>query len=553
LRGQARQKQLQERLSGRPDVRLPKATQPLAGKLPEGEKPCFAISEVSLAGESAGAFRAELQEALQAGGFRPGMCLGARGISWLLRRVEAGILKAGFVTTRVFSPSQSLSSGKVVFEVVPGKIRQIRFAGVSNPEDWHGNAARTQYFHNEFPMREGDLLNIHDMETALENLRRPGTVSADFTIVPTGRADESDIVADWRQAFPLRLTLSADDSGDSQTGKYQGTAALSWDNPLGLSDTFYLWRSHDLGRKKTLTDNAGGHYKSSSEGYGFSYSVPFGNWLFAYRFSHSAYNQAVAGAFTPYLYSGWTDGQRLVLSRLLGRNAHGKLQAGLGVWARNSRNYINGEELGIQHRRDAGWLFDFSGTGYLGEAVLKLALEYKQGTGADRATKAPEEDFGEGTSRMRLVTGDLSLGWPFALGGKDFSLSSALHVQSNRTPLEPQDRISIGSRFTVRGFSGNDTLMAERGYWWRNEFAWHWRAGQQIYLLWDAGQVQGPSTKWLPGTYLEGAGIGLRGELAHEKSGSELYYDLFAARPLKRPDGFPDDGTVTGFSVSLSF
>jgi hemolysin activation/secretion protein len=553
LRQQERRRQLQERLVVPPEVRLQEPVERAEGRLREDERPCFAVDSVALSGESSAVFQADLRRALKNSGFRPGMCLGAEGVGQLLRWVQSEILASGWTTTRVLAPTQNLTSGQVDLVVVPGKIRRIRFVGVDNPATWQGNVARTQFFRNEFPMAAGDLLNVHDLETALENLRRLSSVSADFSIVPTDQADESEVVVDWRQSFPLHLTLSVDDSGSKWTGKSQGTVSLAWENPFGLSDLFYAWRSHDLGHKKSLADTGGKHYESGTEGYGFHYSVPIADWLLSYQFSHSEYRQAVAGAFTPYLYSGWTDEQSLVLSRLLYRDARRKSKAGIGVWSRNSRNYIDDAELDIQHRRTAGWLFNLEHHEYLGEAILRMAVQYKRGTGANRSTEAPEEEFNEGTSRMRIVTGDISLGWPFRLGGQTFSWSSALHLQSNRTPLIPQDRLSIGSRFTVRGFDGETTLMAERGYYWRNELAWHYWGGQQVYLLWDAGQVRGPSAEWLSGSYLEGAGLGLRGELRHAPSGGRLYYDLFVAHPLKAPDAFPDNGTVAGFSVSLRF
>jgi hemolysin activation/secretion protein len=151
---------------------------------------------------------------------------------------------------------------------------------------------------------------------------------------------------------------------------------------------------------------------------------------------------------------------------------------------------------------------------------------------------------------MRLVTADLALGWPFQAFGQTFAFSSQAHAQWNRTPLIPQDRISIGNRYTVRGFDGEMTLMAERGSWWRNELAWYFAPGQQFYLLWDSGHVSGPSTKWLAGSYLEGYGFGLRGQV---KIGGTLYYDLFTARPAKYPEAFPVAHSVIGAALSYSF
>ncbi|MDR2364859.1 MAG: ShlB/FhaC/HecB family hemolysin secretion/activation protein [Zoogloeaceae bacterium] len=550
LRHQNRQRQLEERMTPDGDVRLRQDAPPSPEfRLADDETPCFPIHAITLSGEESGRFRALLDDTLEEQGFVPGMCVGARGINLLMTRLQDHAIRQGYVTTRIVAPAQDVKAGKIDFLLLPGKIRQIRFEHIPDRGDWAGNAARTQFFRNEFPMREGDLLNLRDLETALENFRRLASVQADFEIVAADAPGESDILVRWKQGFPLRLTLSFDDSGSKWTGKNQGTAVISLENPFGFSDTFYAYYSHDLGHKKDIK-GYGQKWKSGTKGYGFHYSVPFADWSLAYGFHHNEYRQAVAGYFTNYLYWGWSDHHDLTLKRHLYRDDSRKTTLGAGAWIRSSRNYIDDAELAIQRRRMAGWHLSLEHTEYLGNAALRAQAQYRRGTGAHRALPAPEENSGEGTSRMRLITADLSLGWPFPAFGQTFSLSSQVHAQWNQTPLIPQDRISIGNRYTVRGFDGEMTLMAERGSWWRNEFAWHFSPGHQIYLLWDSGHVSGPSTQWLAGSYLEGHGIGLRGQL---KTAGTLHYDLFTARPAKYPDAFPVSHSVSGAALSWSF
>jgi len=53
---------------------------------------------------------------------------------------------------------------------------------------------------------------------------------------------------------------------------------------------------------------------------------------------------------------------------------------------------------------------------FIGDATLEGTLAYKRGTGGFGAIAAPEEQFGEGTSRLRLYTAEVSLNAPFKLG-----------------------------------------------------------------------------------------------------------------------------------------
>ena len=83
-----------------------------------------------------------------------------------------------------------------------------------------------------------------------DSYKRVPTAEADIQITPSEGKDtqpgDSDLVVTWKQAFPLRLTLTADNSGTQATGKLQGSATLSADNLLGLQDLFYITFSHDL-------------------------------------------------------------------------------------------------------------------------------------------------------------------------------------------------------------------------------------------------------------------------------------------------------------------
>jgi hemolysin activation/secretion protein len=355
----------------------------------------------------------------------------------------------------------------------------------------------------------------------------------------------------WKQKFPIRVTLSADDSGSKWTGKNQGTAVISVDNPFRLSDAFYAYYSHDVGHKRDLKDRATGEkWESGTKGYGFHYSIPFGSYAISYNFNHNQYAQAVSGYFTNYLYWGWSENHDLTLKRTLYRDGNRKTTGGIGAWIRSGRSYIDDAELTVQRRRMAGWHLEFNHTEYIGDATVNARVQHKRGTDFHRALKAPEEEFGEGTNKMRIVTAELSLSWPFRALDQAFSYSTQAHVQHNRTPVITQDRLSIGNRYTVRGFDGEMTLMAERGYYWRNELAWHYAAGRQVYALWDFGHVSGPATKWLAGSDLEGYGIGARGQLI---AGGRLFYDIFTARPAKYPDAFPVKHSVVGAAISYSF
>ena len=550
IRQQQRQEQLQKQLQPEASVRLDdsevKSKEPLV--LIQDETPCFAIHEVVLEGDEAGRFQFALRSALRQLKFKPGMCLGAQGVNQIMTVAQNKIISRGYTTTRVLAAPQDLKNGKLVLTVIPGRVRDIRF-DETNSEQTH--VERIKASHNALPMKSGDILNLRKIEQGLENLKRVPTAEADIQIVPADAPNESDIVIKWAQRqVPVRVSLSVDDSGSDSTGKYQGSATVSLDNPLGLSDLFYFTYNHDLGGKDSYTDMDGREANSGTYGYNVHYSIPFKNWQFAINASENKYRQAVAGASQVYTYRGTNETLDANLSRLLYRDAHRKTSASVGVWSRKSRNFIDDAEIEVQRRATAGWKASLDHKEYVGDAIINANVTYKRGTGGRDALAAPEELFGEGTHRMKIITADLGVAYPFKLGTQNFSYSGSARAQWNKTPLVANDQFSIGSRYTVRGFDENMTLMAERGWFVRNEVSWSYLPAHQVYLGADVGHVSGPSAKYLLGQTLAGAAIGLRGQF---KVGGQLYYDVYAGTPLKKPDNFKTDDVNAGFNISYSF
>jgi hemolysin activation/secretion protein len=232
---------------------------------------------------------------------------------------------------------------------------------------------------------------------------------------------------------------------------------------------------------------------------------------------------------------------------MLQRDAVGKTLLSLRGWSRQSRNFIDDTEIEVQRRRTAGWELGMQHQQAVGTAALSLAMAYRRGTGALQALAAPEDPFGEGASRPRILSADLSLVWPLGRGPASVRYATTASAQWTRQALVPHDRFSIGGRYTVRGFDGESTLSAARGGWLRQELQWSPGGGQTLYLGLDHGAVGGAASETLAGKRLTGAVIGLRGGLR------QASWDLFAGGPVKRPEMFRTARRTAGFSVHLSF
>ena len=543
-RAQAQQQQIQGQ---RRDVTLdaPAPAAQVVPRLPLNEAPCFAISHITvreaLQGSTSNTFT-WVNSSLNGpdGDDAPiGKCLGAQGIGLLLKRAQNALVAKGLVTTRAMAQAQDLSTGRLTIDVLPGRVGAIRFAEGTEHRSWLSNSL------NAVPLHTGDILNLRNIEHALENFKRVPTVEADIKIVPSESGpDQSDLVIQHQQSTLYRIALTADDAGSKSTGKYQGSATLSVDNPLGLSDLFYITLNHDLGDR-------------SQKGYGthggaVHYSLPYGYWTLAANSGNSRYFQSIAGLNQTYTYSGTSENNDLKLSRLVYRDAVRKTTLSLKAWQRKSNNYIDDTEVEVQRRIMGGWEFGVGHKEYIGQVTVEANLHYKQGTPDFGAIPAPEEAFDEGTAQFGITTFDANVSLPFQLFGRPLRYSGALRVQDNRTRLLAQDRFSIGGRYSVRGFDGDSSLAAERGWSLRNDLSTGiehgWGIGvQQVYLGVDFGEVSGRGAETLLGNTLAGAVVGLRGAF------KKLQYEVFVGAPINKPAGFVTATTTAGFSLSAGF
>lgn len=548
---QQRQQQYQqaqaEKLQSEADVRLDTTTQERLA-LPFSESPCYPIHQISLIDYSpdnslqSSQFQWAFNNAAKSLKLTLPHCFGGEGLGILMKQIQNKIIGKGYVTTRVVTQEQDLRGGKLVLTVIAGKIRNTLISDSSNvPRFTRLNALTGLTFSS------GDVLNIRDIEQSLENLKRVPTVEANIEILPSesDSADvgESDLRIQYSQALPFRLNLGLDDAGSTSTGKWQASGTLSIDNLFSANDLFYTSFTHSIKQKG---DDAG---RRASKNFSLYYSIPFGYWQLAFSHNQSRYHQEVFGAFdNSYIYSGESDTDKLTLSYLLYRDASRKTTISGSLWSRQSQNYIDGAEIDVQKRRMAGWEAGFSHREYLDSATLELSANFKRGTAARGVLSAPEELFGEGTSRPKIITASLGLTKPFLWGTQPWQWQSTLISQWNKTPLIAQDRFSIGGRYTVRGFDGELTLSGEKGWLWRNELAWNINhSGHSFYWAIDGGRVSGWATHNQLGHHLMGTAIGLKGGI------KGFYYDVFLGRPMRKPEGFKTSDGVAGFNVGYSF
>jgi len=517
-----RQQALQQTLApDAADIRLlNKDPQPAFITYP-AESPCFPVEQLTLSGE-------QYFPDIDFQAYRDstaGQCLGSTNINLLMSTLQNHLIDAGLVTSRVLAPAQDISSGQLVLQLLPGIVRNKKTDGRIN-------------LSTALPASEGELLDLRDIEQGLENLQRLPTVTADIQIAPGADPGESDLVVNWQQEKTWRVAVSADDAGSDSTGRNQGQITLFADNPLGLSDLFYVSLGSDV-----QSNNAFG-----TRSYTGHYSLPLGYWTLGFTASGYHYDQTVAGLNENIEYAGSSKSRSLDISRIIQRSAKSKTTISAGLTSRRSRNYIQDVEVEVQRRKNTYWTLGLNHRQYIDAATLDAAVTYRKGVRWLGADPAPEESTNSGTALPTIITPEFNLQLPFEFAAQRFRYQAKLTGQWTDSPLTAQDKFSIAGRYTVRGFDGQSSLAADKGWYLRNDIGWQIPStNHELYLGVDYGEVRGRGSEFLLGKHLAGTVVGARGNI------HGVGYELFAGSALSKPGGFRTDSTTYGFNLNWEF
>ncbi|MDU4961606.1 MAG: ShlB/FhaC/HecB family hemolysin secretion/activation protein [Sporomusaceae bacterium] len=451
-----------------------------------------------------------------------GRRIGLEGIALIAKRLTNSLVKRGYITTRVQIPAQNISGGEVRLEIVAGRIGRFVYSEQSAVVPWQ----------NTFPTRPGAILNLRLLEQGLEQLKRLSSQDADMQIVPSEAVGYSDIVLTIRQGARQNISWSIDDTGTKATGMIQQSVTYSIDNLANASDLFHISFNKDLEHKG---DQRGSRVNS------IYYSIPWQKSTITISANRSHYLQTIVpSGFDPYQTTGNSNSLDIRVSQLLHRDHNSKTNLEYGIIKRHSRSYINDAEIIVQRKNTTASQLALTHRHYEQNGIWDFKLTQRQGRPWFNA-QADVKGQDMPTSRYKMWLVDIQY-QSAAFDKRGTSYRGAIHGQYTDDLVYASEYLGIGSRYTVRGFDGENTLSAERGWYWRNELVLpRPNAAMEIYWALDAGSVYGPATEYLSGRFLAGTALGIRG-------GRKLQYDLFIGRPLAAPKYYQQKSTV-GFHL----
>lgn len=455
-----------------------------------------------------------------------GNCLDEKGLSSLRDTLQWQLVTDGYITSHAVFTEDSYVDGTLFLTLIPGRLASI---------EHHEDSQSYAQLNTMFPGRQGDLVNLRNLEQGLDNLQRLPSVNATMDVVLNPEDLSSQIMVTRQQSRFWRMNAFLDDAGNYGVGRYRAGATLFLDSPLSLSDLAYFSASREL-------DN---HHDKGSHNFALHYSIPFGYWLLSMAASQGAYYQSLLVANTAYKYHTYWRSLDMQIQWLLMRGSNYKTVGYTGALIRKFNRFFADIELEIQRSDTVDWQLGLQHLHYTRWATISGGVSYQQGTQWFGARLPPGRDS---FSTARLINLTASLNIPFMLGEQHFQYQPTFSQQYTRSAVTMQDKFSIGGRNSVRGFTTGNALVGPQGWFLKNDIAWiNQRLANQLYLGLDYGEVSDKGGQFLLGDRLVGAVIGVRGYYRR------LGYDFNISTPLDKPAHFNTDPVVLGFMLNWQY
>lgn len=382
-----------------------------------------------------------------------GQCLGVSQLNELLKMVTNLYIEKGLVTSRAYLPQQDLSKGHLQVLAVEGKLESFKGADTSK--------LSSRELAMTYPGQAGGLLNLREIEQAIDQLNRLPSNQAQMELAPGDEVGGSTVLVKNDPQKPWRASLSRNNDGQKSTGEQQWGTGFEWDSPLGLADQLVLRGGHDA-----ISD----HQKASKNAMLY-YNLPWGWWNFSYTYSQSDYRSVAQGNGFDFKQTGDSANHQLRVERVINRDALSKTSLNAGLAHVRSNNYIEDSRLQNSSNRLSEFQAGINHGRRVGNAFVNLDVGMQNGIGAFDAQGNHNPRPGVPDARYRKYTATVSYLEPFKLWGEAFSFTSLATGQRSEDVLFSPQRMSLGGSASVRGYK-DQQLTGDSGGYWRNDLRW---------------------------------------------------------------------------------
>ena len=437
-----------------------------------------------------------------------------KDLGQLTRDVAAKYREAGYLTTQVYLPPQSVDDGIVTISVVEGSIGKIVLSG--------NKAYRSQIIRNQFQFEPGELLNIPDLEQQLNRVNRNQPYRLQAVLSRGDETGQTDIGVEVKEAQPWQIQPSWDNQGRPFIGMQRYGVEVQNDSLLGFGDKLTTrWMGASGTQVGSGSYNVPVHKSGTTLGYGYSFG----------------YVDVNLDIDNPPAIHGYAHNHSLTLSQPLNRSR--TLTADAGINFRNITTTLNEDVANRDRIRSFTGGITFNRFDNWGRTYARLQ------TDVGASLLGGNRPFWKTNAYLtRLVS----------LPHRNMLILRA-SGQLSPDALPSAEAFQIGGEYSVRGYT-EGLIIGDRGYNLSAEWRWPvpglsrispWLGDRiQGVAFYDMGQafIDSSNPNRRPSnansSLLMGAGVGVRARLTQYLSGFVDFGAGFPTHHDLEPNGQPD-------------
>jgi len=448
-----------------------------------------------------------------------GKCIDGKLLKDIIYDVSQFYMQRGHVTTRAYLKKQNIIDGQIDVHILNGRIESII--------DSQNHLSNTR-IKTAFSFQQGNTLNLRALETSLEMMNRVSSSSATFNIKPASKPGMSIVEVVSHDASPYHLKLGIGGRKNINDKNLYMTGEFTLDNPLNINDILKINYNGSKVQKAYQSNN----------GTEINYSFPIASYLIEVVGTDFSYRQGVNGINDIYLSSGNTQGLRVRLNKVLFRNQKNKFNMAVSVLHKNTKNYFSNQLIEVSSYRTSLAQLDLSHT-YIGSwGELTSTYSYYQGTdwfGARTDGYISAETGTLSPARLQFKKHSLDNNLFYYFNDRSYSFNANAHIQLSHDLLYDNDKLTVGSDYTVRGYSSFN-LYGNNAWYIKNDLSKTWQAHISPSLLQsislavglDYGEVKCESDNRSSCGSVAGTAIGLSSQ------GKNLHTHFVWSKPLKK-------------------
>tara|TARA_B110000046_G_scaffold180703_1_gene211715 strand:+ start:1042 stop:2505 length:1464 start_codon:yes stop_codon:yes gene_type:complete len=379
-------------------------------------------------------------------------CIDGNILKSLIDSISKYYMSSGYITTKAYLNAQDISDGQIDIKIMNGIVENI-IDSKTQKNSW--------YIKTAFPYQIYNTLNLRDLETSLEMVNRVPSVDAKFDIKPGTKEGESLVVLNTKLTSPFHISFGGTGEKSFKDNNPSLTSTLSYDNLLNINDIIsYTYNGSRIQKEY-----------QSTKGYEYNYSFPIGSYLFAFIYSDTKYRQGVVGINNTYLSNGVTKGKKIKVSKVLARNQENKLNIAAIVHHKDTKNYFSNQAIEVSTYKTTLAQVDLTHTYLKNWGQINTTYSYYEGK--DWFDARDDNYYGLEIDTINRAILEfkkycLNTNILYSFKDKSYKFDSNFYLQYTNDLLYNNDQLTIGSDYTVRGYSDSN-LFGNNGHYFKND------------------------------------------------------------------------------------